>query len=270
MLNIITILALRKTSSLSKPLKTLLLSLAVSDLGVGLLVQPLYVAYLAISMEQNTETQTFKITLGALQITGSFLSYASFFGGMALSAGRFLAIHYYLRYQELVTPKRVVAAVISVWVLSVIVSLIAFSGLIPENIGAIIGGTIECVCYLTTAFFYFKIYLAVRHHSNQIHVLQAQLAHNGEVIANVMRQKKSAVGAFYLYLVFVACYLPHLCIWVNHLTTGLSTATWHLSFYFYTLLLLNSSLNPLIYSWKMTDIRHAVMDILRNIFPCHN
>ena len=39
--NIITIHVLRKTLSLPQPLKTLLLSLAVSDLGVGLLVQPL-------------------------------------------------------------------------------------------------------------------------------------------------------------------------------------------------------------------------------------
>ena len=37
-LNILTILALRKTPSLPKPMKVLLLSLAVSDLGVGLLV----------------------------------------------------------------------------------------------------------------------------------------------------------------------------------------------------------------------------------------
>ena len=49
-LNIITIQALRKTSSLPKTLKTLLLSLAVSDLGVGLLVQPLYVAILVMEI----------------------------------------------------------------------------------------------------------------------------------------------------------------------------------------------------------------------------
>ena len=40
-LNSITIHAIQKTS-LPKPLKTLLLSLAVSDLGVGLVVQPFY------------------------------------------------------------------------------------------------------------------------------------------------------------------------------------------------------------------------------------
>ena len=52
-LNIITIQALRKISSFPKPLKTLLLSLAVSDLGVGLLVHPLYIARLIINIEQS-------------------------------------------------------------------------------------------------------------------------------------------------------------------------------------------------------------------------
>ena len=269
MLNIITILALRKTASLPKPLKSLLLTLAVSDLGVGLLVQPLYIAYLGIRIEENTETQTFKITRDALNITGNFFCFASFFGVVALSTDRFLAIHYYLRYQELVTHKRVVAAVILVWVFSVILTLILFRW-IPANVSVIIAGTVQGLCFLTTALFYFKIYLAVRHHSHQTHVLQAQQAQNGEVIANVVRQRKSAVGTFYVYLLFLACYLPSLCILIIHHTTGPSTATRPLSRYSQTLVLLNSSLNPLIYCWKMTDIRHAVMGVLRNIFPSHN
>ena len=53
-LNIITIQALTKTSSLSETLKTLLLSLA--DLVVGVLVQPLYVAILVMNIEENSIT----------------------------------------------------------------------------------------------------------------------------------------------------------------------------------------------------------------------
>ena len=41
MLNIVKIHSIRKTSNLSKNLKTLLLSMAVSDLDVGLLTQPM-------------------------------------------------------------------------------------------------------------------------------------------------------------------------------------------------------------------------------------
>ena len=40
MINIVTIHALKKTSFPEKPLKVLLLSLTISDLGVGLLGQP--------------------------------------------------------------------------------------------------------------------------------------------------------------------------------------------------------------------------------------
>ena len=270
MLNIITILALRKTSSLPKPLKTLLLSLAVSDLGVGLLVQPLYVACLAMKMKQNTETQTLKIMEDVFFITGYFLSNASFFGVVALSADRFLAIHHYLRYQELVTHKRVVAVVISVWSLSAILTLITFRW-IPANVSIIVVTTIDGVCYITTALFYFKIYLAVRHHSNIRHVLQGQLAQNVEVMANAARQRKSAVGTFYVYLAFLACYLPSTIYWtVFPSGTDGNTVIWHLSFYTITLIFLNSSLNPLIYCWKMTYIRHAVMNILRNILRSHN
>ena len=51
MLNIVTIYALRKTISLPKSFKTFLLNLAVSDLGVGLLDQPLYLAYLDVKLQ---------------------------------------------------------------------------------------------------------------------------------------------------------------------------------------------------------------------------
>ena len=53
-LNTITIQALRKTSSVPKTLKSLRLSRAVSDLGEGLLVQPLYVAILVMNVEGNS------------------------------------------------------------------------------------------------------------------------------------------------------------------------------------------------------------------------
>ena len=59
MLNIIIVQALRKTSSLPKTLKTLLLRLAVSDLGVGLLVQPLYVAILVMNIEENSNNTNY-------------------------------------------------------------------------------------------------------------------------------------------------------------------------------------------------------------------
>ena len=265
-LNIVTIIALRKPLTIPRAVKILLLSLAVSDLGVGLLVQPLYITRLVMMIKENTQTLYFEITLNSFYATGTFLIYTSFFGVVALTADRYLAVHFYLRYQELVTQKRVVAVVIANWILSAILMLLYIR--IPPNFVAIIFVLVESVCYLTTALCYFKIYLAVRHHSNQIHVLQAQLAQNNEGdMANAARERKAAVGTFYVYLVFLICYLPSTCFSIIHRSAGPSTMLLQFARYANTLIFLNSSLNPLIYSWKMRHVRHAIMEILRNILP---
>ena len=255
-LNIITMQALRKTSSLPKTLKTLLLSLAVSDLGVGLLVQPLYVAILV--MEKNsTAYSTVEL---ARSIQAKILVFASHFGVFALAVDRFLAIQLHLRYQELVTHKRVVAVVISVWV---------FSTLIPiplqRNDFRITRSVIVVVCIVTTGLLYCKIYAAVRHHTNQIHALQVQQATQNEDMANATRLKKSSLATFYVYFVYLVFYLPIFCV-VFAKTNGETPLLSYLWYFTFTLLFLNSSLNPLIYCWKMRHIRHTVMDILRNIF----
>ena len=195
-----------KTSSLPKNLKTLLLSLAVSDLGVGLIVQPLYIAWNVMKLETNVgNNPAFMPTYKAYAFSATLFSYASFFGVTALTVDRFLAIHLYLRYNELVTHKRVVAVVISIWLLSAILSLVRLFGP-ARNHTYVVFGTDEAVCLITTAVFYWKIYLAIRQHTNQIHALQVQQeAQNGEM-ANAARLRKSAVGTFYVYLVFLVCY----------------------------------------------------------------
>ena len=172
-LNSITILAIRKTSSLPKPLKTLLLSLAVSDLSVGLLVHPLYIATLAMYLEQNTENNmTFSNTNIANLTIINFLSYASFFGVLALTVDRFLAIHLHLRYQEFVIHKRVVAVVISTMVFVSFIS--SFPLWISVNERLKIYTSIETVCLVFITILYCKIYSTVRRHRNQIQSLQVQ------------------------------------------------------------------------------------------------
>ena len=264
-LNVITIHAMRNIPSLPKPLKTLLFSLSVSDLGVGLLVQPLYIVYLAMKMKPEENNPTYIVYLALLTL----FIYASFLGLMALSADRFLAIHLHLRYQELVTYRRVVAVVISIWVFSAFLSLIRrLSG---TDIVYVIFVVIEVTCIVIATFLNYKIYLAVRRHTNQIQALQVQQApQNSETAANAERLRKSAVGTFYVYLVFLVTYLPRSCIILAiRISPSLTAEVW--SIYILTLVFLNSSLNPLIYCWKMRHIRHAVLNILRNAFSAgHN
>ncbi|XP_078347987.1 melanocortin receptor 5-like [Oculina patagonica] len=263
MLNILTIHAMRKTPSLPKPLKTLLLSLAVSDLGVGLLVQPLYIALLV-----SEDNHTCAMYAGSFIIIW-FFAIASFLGILAITVDRFLAIHFHLRYQEIVTYKRVVAVVISIWVFS------AFLSLIDLWMAAITYGILVTIfsglCFISTGVVYCRIYFTVRRHANQIQALQVQqVAQNGEM-GNVTRQRKTAIGIFYVYLVFLVCYLPEYCTsFASILIREPSITLEGFELYTWTLVFVNSSLSPLVYCWKMRHIRHAIIDTLRNMFPSNN
>ena len=174
MLNCVTIHAIRKTSSLPRPLKTLLLSLAVSDLGVGLLVQPLYIALLVMELKPNAAeiNPVYRATFIAFLIPANLLVFVSLFGVMALSVDRFLAIHLHLRYQELVTHKRVVAAVISIWVLGAILSLVRLWT--PVNITYVIFAIICTGCIIGAAFPNYKTFKVVRRHAHHLQDLQVQ------------------------------------------------------------------------------------------------
>ena len=260
LLNIVTIHAIRKTSSLPKTLTTLLLSLAVSDVGVGLVNQPFYTSILIKWIQQsNPGCNTHK----AFYFIGNLFSTASFFGVVAVSVDRFLAIHLHLRYQELVTHKRVVAVLIFKWVLSIFASFSMFW--VPRDIFSLVIIILGIVGVFLTTMIYISIYLTVRRHKSQIQVLRVQLQTQAGEISNFASLINSAVGIFYVYLMFLICYLPYFISLAAFKTNGPNITLRKFFLFSLTLLYLNSSLNPVIYCWKMRHIRHAVMDILRNM-----
>ena len=260
MLNIVTIFAIHKTSTMPKPLKILLLSLACSDFAVGLFTQSLYTFFLINWLRlvnPGCNTVQVWIIVSVLFLTASFLSV------VAVSVDRFFAVHLHLRYQELVTHRRVVVAMISIWVYSAFVSLITFWG--PNNALYLIGTINAAFGFIITLVVYIRIYLTVRRHKNEIQSVQIRNEAQSEEIKNLTVLIKSTVGIFYVYLVLLICYLPYLiCVTVIQIY-GSTTALKTLYIYSVTLLYLNSSLNPVIYCWKMRHIRHAIIDILRKM-----
>ena len=119
-LNVLVILALRKNPSLPrKTLKTLLLSMSVSDLGVGLVAQPLQIYILVGNInflsQSYIDLDHYEAVFKAYRVLAKFLTFASFFSIVALSADRFLVIRLQVRYQHTVTHKRAITGVVSFW-----------------------------------------------------------------------------------------------------------------------------------------------------------
>lgn len=261
-LNITTILALRKTALLPKPLKTLLLSLAISDLSVGLVLQPWYVKILSTLMGSE-KTPNLQTTFKEFLSTAWFLCSVSFLGVVSLSVDRFLAIHLHLRYQEFVTRRRAVALVIFVWVMSAFLTTLADS-VLKQN-GAVVYISIEALSLITTALFYYQIYIVVKRQTNQMQNLRIQQEQT-ENIANAARLRKSALGTFWVYVVFLACYLPDIIIHTAILSADKNSALLNnLHLWALTLVFFHSSINPLIYCWNMRHIQYTILDIIRTM-----
>ena len=259
LLNIATVHAIRKTYSLPATLKTLLLSLAVSDVGVGLLVQPFYTSLLVNWLQHNSRCNS-NVTFHNILC---LFSVASFSGVIAVSVDRFLAIHLHLRYHEHVTHRRVVSLVISIWLLSLLISLTPLW--LPSKIFNPIIVTLAFIGLVFIAMVYIRIYLTVRRHNRQIHTLQVQHGMKTGEKAQFAILVKSAFGTFHVYLMLLICYLPHLICMAVIEVNGTSIALKKLFLLSMTLVFLNSVLNPVIYCWKTRPIRRIITDIGRNV-----
>ena len=265
MLNIVTIYAIHKTSAMAKTLKTLLLSLAFSDVAVGLFSQPIYTFFLVKWLQlENINCNTYQV----INISGYLFSTASFLGVVAVSVDRFLAVHLHLRYQELVTHKRVVVVVIGKWLCSAFVSSTVLWGL--PSVWNITESVLAAFGFIVTFVVYTRIYLIIRRHKNQIHSMQVQEVAHSDEIKNFIVLLKSTVGIFYVYLVFLICYLPSFICMAVIRVYGSSIALKQFFLYSSTLIFLNSSLNPVIYCWKMRHVRYAIVNILRKMFRTSN
>ena len=260
MLNIVTIYALHKTLTMPNTLKTLLLSLACSDVAVGLFSQPLYTFFLINWLRLDNPGCNIQ---QVRTISSTLFSGASFLGVVAVSVDRFLAVHLHLRYQELVTHRRVVIVVIGIWVHSAFVSLMILWG--PLGTLDVVGMINFAFSFINTLVVYIRIYLTIRRHKNHIQSMQIRNEAKSEEIKNFTVLIKSTVGIFYVYLVFLICYLPYLICKAVLQIYGPSIALKKLYIYSLTFVYLNSSLNPVIYCWKMKHIRHAIIDILRRM-----
>ena len=188
MLNIVTIYAIQKTSTMPKTLKTLLLSLACSDVAVGLFSQPLYTFFLINWLRLHNPGCNYQ---QVRTILSGVFSNASFLGVVAVGVDRFLAVYFHLRYRELVTYMRVAVVVISVWLCSAFVSLMILWGPLSaqdfiSTISAVFGFVITLVVYI-------RIYLNVRRHKNRIQSMQIRNEAQSKEIKNFTVLIKSTI-----------------------------------------------------------------------------
>ncbi|XP_067035821.1 melanocyte-stimulating hormone receptor-like [Acropora muricata] len=256
--NLLILVAIRRSPSLHTPSVAFLFGLALSDLGVGLIVQPLF--FLQTLAKVIRHKSLFCVAGISAEISANALCLVSLLTVTAVGVDKLVALLLHLRYKELVTIKRVIVVLLCVWLFST-----AFGSLCLWRYQPIktISISIITLCLLIGTYSYVKIYRIVAHHRSRIkaqcaNVLQPVEKHVHTENLNLVNMKKQAIGTFLVFCILAVCFTPYLCTIVVIETHGLTTAR-RISFELTaTLIFINSSLNPLIYCWRLREVNVAV------------
>ena len=259
--NVLVILVVWKTPALHAPSNTFLCCLAISDLVVGLIAQPCFVIHKIGELLQNHSmyctTRILTESLGYIAAGASVLTMT----GIAIE--RYLALYLHLRYKEIVTTKRILVAAFCLWVFFISFAASRF-WIANDNIFNNIAIPVIGCSLVVTFLAYMKVLKYVRRHENQIHYQNASNPDQypaSNRLLRMRRYKKSTLTMAYILGIFVLCYIPFLCVKIAHRIDGYTPRVKTAYLYATTIVFLNSSFNPAVYCWRMTDIRRAVKGI---------
>ena len=259
--NVLIIIALQKVQSFHPPSKLLLSCLAVTDLCVGLIAQPLYANFL-LSQEHSKRCYYSGGLSNVIAVTFCGVSLMTLTG---ISVDRLLALLLGLRYRQVVTLRRVRLLVVNFWLVSIVFAIIL---VLYRDIAIRIMHIFILLCIVTSTFCYIKIYVKIRYHRARIQEEVHQQPSGGGSLMNLARYKKTVSIALFVQLTLLACYIPYGIISIFALA-GLRSPTYNLAWdSTLTLLFLNSTLNPFLYFWKMRHLRQAVISTVRGFFRC--
>ena len=270
--NTLILIALQKNSSLHPPSKLLFRCLAVTDLCVAFITEPLAVTYWMAVV--NERSDICRYASASALITGLVLCSVSLLTSTTISVDRLLALMLGLQYKCVVTLKRTRVIVVAFWVASTVFA--AFS-LWNSTITRWYSYLAISLCLVTSVFSYTKIYVSLRRNQNRWEPQQQDHTHKEHPRQknplDIARYRKVVSSALWVQFTLLICYLPYSIVGIagQVLSNPASDEFSPISLTklcTVTVVYLNSSLNPILYCWKINEVRHAVKDTIRQVLCC--
>ena len=256
--NFIVVFVIGKTRDLHSPSFILLGCLAVSDLLVGLICQPLFVAHKIAELKENFSVFC---TLKVLQSLSAWITGGvSLFILAAVLIDRLLALTLHLRYNTIVTVPRVFQTTIALWIFATVIVLPRFWmaskwHFIPIALGVLI--------FFVIVISVWKIFRIVRKHQQQIKGQTKAVSHLPANTVKILKCRNSAVTVLYIYGLLLIFYLPLMVLLVMEKFVGYTRTVRIVYEYAATAVFINSCLNPVVYCWRIGEIRRAVKTFIR-------
>ena len=254
--NALILVAFCRETSLNPPSKLFLRCLAFSDLCVGLVVQPLAVLSLLAAFYhlwdfcRVTELLWYSFSIVAADFSLATLS--------AISIDRLLALSLGIRYRQVVTVRR------ARWCIGLVLLFSignCFTQYINYFVFLVYSALMWILWLITLICCYARISLILRNKMQAQIIPQGQ--QNGISPLNLSRYKKTVSTAVWVFAALMICYIPFgLVLLVQTMLSEITEPVVIIAFFGLTLVYLNSTLNPLLYCWKIREVRHAVKEVL--------
>ncbi|XP_031565936.1 melanocyte-stimulating hormone receptor-like [Actinia tenebrosa] len=265
-LNSLILYSIWKNPSLHKPSYLLLANLALSDLMFGAFAETLTIlAHYAYIKEWSTK---YCYIAAIAHVIGHWLGSVSLYCLTLISVDRLLAIRLKNRYRSFVTSRRIWMVTVPYWVgilfllLTLLLSNTFYyqkSILLPSLVFLFL--TTIIVCYSMSFYSLKKLTSSVSSSSQQ--------PQNENGTFDVSQYRRSLNTMSLVMSTSLLLYLPSFC---SAVTCALENAKDFHSMVSYQVLLIsdlivaiNSTMNPVLYLWRMNDIRKRVKTTVKRI-----
>lgn len=257
--NVLILVALQEDSHrLRSPSKLLFRSLASTDLAVGLISQPSFVMHLILIVRKHL--RICQTTEGVVQISSAILCGISIFTLTAISLDRLLALILGLRYRQIVTLARVRGIIVTSWLVFPSFAMLYFWN---RDIFMITLCVNVLLCLAASTFCYMKIYFTLRCRQARVSQLCRHGQTNNSTRVQLADYNKTVSNSLWIYFTLIACYIPFAMVQLVKTAYGNSPSIIIAEGSTTSLVYLNSSLNPVIYIWRIREVRQAVKTTLR-------
>ena len=252
LLNILVIMAVKKTPRLQSKANILLACLAATDAFIGLTAQPSYVFFATFQvLDMNSLAQAIRFHWHDRAIAAGGSNCLLHL--MLVTFERLVAIKFTIHYLSLITEKNIKVSVVIFWIIAFCTWVLRYVTPYVElfTLALLVPG---CIIFLSIS--YVILYRETLRHKKRIKT--EQMAQ--QEVQNFLREDKALKTTVYVVGSLIFCFIPSSFLLLSLLVDSLSLKY---SVYFVSFsrvfIMLNSLLNPLLYFWRDKEMRKLVL-----------
>ena len=258
LLNILSIVVVTTKPLLKTKSNCQLACLAVTDVLVGLIVQPFYITSVILLLQGNTASSEFCWILAASETLARILCRASIVHLVLLSLERYMAIIHPYVHHTVVTRSRIVAVSVTAWIVNFLLHVPEFFDL---GLALRIVDSLLLVYVAVVIFCQVSVCREIRRHEKLIAAQQV----SEEAKERFLNDQKATKITTAIVVAAVISYVPMFVFRVfllkfgNHISLNVA---YPCLLFIGTLVMFNSFVNCLIYAVRVRAFRVAFIEVL--------